>query len=142
MSTPINPTLKNVIDVINKSKSHKVFKRHHCDKYKRVSASWRKPRGIDNRVRRKLKGAIQMPGKRFMKDPEIKYLNPQGFREVLVANVKDLEPLKNMNTNYAAVIRHSVGARKRIEIVEKADEFQIVVMNRNARIQERSDLEN
>lgn len=142
MSSPINKTLANVINVINNSKSHKVFKRHHCGKYMRVSPSWRKPRGIDNRVRRKLKGAIQMPGKRFMKDPEIKYLNPNGFREVLVANVNDLEPLKNMNTNYAAVIRHSVGAKKRIAIVEKADEFQIIVMNRNAKIQERKLEEN
>lgn len=131
----INKTLVNVIDVINNSKSKKVFKRHHSGKYMRVKESWRKPRGIDNRVRRKLKGAIQMPGKRYMKDPEIKYLNPQGFREVLVANVNDLEPLKNLNTNYAAVIRHAVGARKRIEIVEKADEYGIVVMNKDARIQ-------
>lgn len=138
----VNKQLSPIIDILNSKKCKRTFKRHHQDKYVKLGKKWRKPHGIDNRVRRQDGGAIKKPGKRYMTDARIKHLNPTGFREVLVENVKDLEPLKMNNQHYAAVIRHAVGAKKRAMIVQAAEEFDIVVLNGSARLVEEIDEEN
>ncbi|ELK30526.1 60S ribosomal protein L32 [Myotis davidii] len=42
-------------------KRTKKFIRHQSDGYVKIKRNWRKPRGIDNRVRRRFKGQILMP---------------------------------------------------------------------------------
>lgn len=130
------PELKPILSHINSQKCKKTFNRFKSDRYVRVKKSWRHPRGIDNRVRRKYRGVIQMPSKGFKTAKVIKHLTPEGYRKVMVSNVRELEALKSLNTYYCAEIRHAVGARKRIEIVSKADEYNIVVVNRTGKLVE------
>lgn len=43
-------------------KRTKKFARHQSDRFKRIAnSSWRKPKGIDGRVRRRFKGSLPMP---------------------------------------------------------------------------------
>merc|ERR1712184_168636 len=46
-------------------KRTKKFIRHQSDRYDKVKRNWRKPKGIDNRVRRKFKGMYMMQNKKF-----------------------------------------------------------------------------
>lgn len=112
------------------------FNRFHSDRFKRVKKSWRKPRGIDNRVRRKLSGAIKMPNKGYGTDKLAKHMVHGGFRLVQIRNVNDLIPLISQNRFYCAEIAHSVGVRKRIEIFYKAMEYGIHLTNGKARLVE------
>merc|ERR1712076_194379 len=90
-------------------KRRKRFIRHQSERYDKVKPSWRKPKGIDNRVRR-------------------------GFKKFLVHNVKELEILLMMKGSYAAEIAHNVSSRKRKDIVDRAGQLSIKVTNSTARL--------
>jgi large subunit ribosomal protein L32e len=101
------------------------FKRHAAYT-KRVSKSWRRPRGRDNKMRIKEKAKGKRPSIGFGAPKSLRGLHPSGFKEVLVANVNDLMKL---NKNEAARISSKVGKKKKVEIVNKAKELGIKVLN-------------
>lgn len=103
------------------------FVRAESWKYDRFSLSWRKPRGLDNKIRRKILGWPPGPSMGY-KGPKIaRYLHPSGYREVIVNNANDLSTI-DPNTQ-AARIAHTVGKRKRAVIIAKAKELDIKILN-------------
>ena len=103
------------------------FVRAESWKFDRFSLSWRKPRGLDNKIRRKIKGWPPGPSMGY-KGPKIaRGLHPSGYREVIVYNVADLS---NVDAETQAVrIAHTVGKRKRADIIAKAKELNLKILN-------------
>ena len=103
------------------------FIRHESWRYKRLDPSWRKQKGIDNKVRLSRKGWPRSPKIGYRSIRVARGLHPTGLSEVLVYNVFDLDSLdKNIN---AARIAHTVGNRKRKLIIEEAERKGLVVLN-------------
>ncbi|RKP00125.1 hypothetical protein CXG81DRAFT_13599 [Caulochytrium protostelioides] len=110
------------------------FKRHHSDRYNRVGESWRRPKGIDNRVRRRFKGQLPMPNCGYGSDKRTKFMLSNGFRPFLIKNAGDLEVLLMHNRSYAAVFAHGLSAPTRAKLLKRAGELDVKVMNANARV--------
>ena len=121
-------------------KRTKKFARHQSDQFIRIrDSSWRKPKGIDGRVRRRFKGAIPMPSVGYGSDKQTRNIHPNGFKSVVINNVDELEMLMVHNRTYAATVAHSVSSRVRKEIVQRAEQLAIRVTNAHAKLRSEED---
>ena len=105
----------------------KDFKRQDRHKKKSVPDSWRRPKGGHSRSRLQKKGAVALPKAGYRTSEKYRGKHPSGFEEVMVHNVSDLDQLEESE---AARIGSTVGGRKREQIIEKADDEDIKVLNR------------
>ncbi|KAH6603598.1 60S ribosomal l32 [Trichoderma cornu-damae] len=123
---------KKHVPIIKKRKAR--FARHQSDRFDRVDASWRKPKGIDGRVRRRFRGMIPMPKIGYGSNKKTRFLTPSGHKAFLVHNVKDLELLLMHNRTHAAEIASAVSSRKRIDIISRAKQIGVKVTNAKAKV--------
>merc|ERR1712154_450251 len=112
----------------------KRFPRFQADRFKKMGQSWRQPRGIDCRVRRRFKGTTLMPNIGYGSDKRTRYRLRNGFYKFLVRQPSDLEMLLMHNEKYCVEIAHNIGAKKRKQIVERADQLRLHVTNRFSRL--------
>jgi large subunit ribosomal protein L32e len=102
------------------------FKRDDYENKKKLGPSWRKPRGLFNKMRRGFpdKGAVVQAG--YGAPTVIRGFHPSGFEEALVSSLGDLEKVQ---TEQAVRIARTVGARKRHVILERAFARGLKVLN-------------
>jgi len=103
------------------------FSRPGSSAYKRLGGKWRRIIGLHGKLRRHEKGKGKMPTVGYGAPKELRYLHPSGFRDVLVYNFNDLQKIDPKKE--AARIAHVVGKKKRIEMIKKAEELKIKVLN-------------
>jgi len=103
------------------------FNRQDHHKKKRVSTSWRRPRGQLSKQRKGVKGKGDTVEAGFRTPAEVRGKHPSGFEEVHVHNVDDLEGVDG--DREAVRIASKVGARKRERIEEQAEDAGIRVLN-------------
>ncbi|XP_054854264.1 60S ribosomal protein L32-like [Eublepharis macularius] len=128
------PALRPLIKPKIVKKKTKKFIRRQSDRYVKIKHKWRKPRGIDNRVRRRFKGQILMPNIGYGSNKKTKHMLPLGFKKFFVYSVKELEVLMMSNKSFCAEIAHNVSSKNRKVIVERAAQLAIQVTNPNARL--------
>lgn len=108
------------------------FVRQESWRYKRIKLSWRKPKGIDNHQRKqKFRGRPGLVKVGYGSPKDVRGLHPSGFTDNLVHNVNDLQ---NLNPKIDGVrIAHSVGTKKRLEIVTMATQKKLKIFNARVR---------
>ncbi len=90
--------------------------------------SWRRPRGIDNKQRLRLKSRPRLPGVGYKNPEAIRGLHPSGFRWTIVHNVGELRKAKE--EGYGMVyIGATVGKRKRVVLQKAAEEMGVRIAN-------------
>ncbi len=105
----------------------KKFKRQNSSSYKRVKNSWRKPKGMDSKMRKEKKGKPPLVKVGYRKPKSERNVHPSGYREVLVHNKDEMEDVDP--ESQAIRISSTVGGRKRKKILEEAEERNIKVLN-------------
>ena len=88
---------------------------------------WRRPKGIDSKMRLKKKGKPRSPSIGWSSPRAVRGLHPSGYEEVLVHNLRELEAIDP--TRQVARIARTVGARKRETILARAKELGVKVLN-------------
>ena len=128
MKKPVSATAEKALELRERVKKKKPsFVRQESWRYKRLSQSWRRPRGLDNKMRRKIKGWPPTVNVGYRGPKVARGLHPSGYKEVLAYNTKDLEEIDPKTQ--AIRIAHTVGKRKRAKILVKARKRKITILN-------------
>ncbi|MEM0359804.1 MAG: eL32 family ribosomal protein [Candidatus Diapherotrites archaeon] len=122
--------LKKIAIKIAKKKRKKFRGRFGKNSIRRKSIKkwqkWRYPRGADLE---KTKQYTCMPSSGWRSRKETRGLHPSGYKEKIVRNLKELEMIAGEKETVAARIAATTGGRKRTEIIKKANELGIKVLN-------------
>lgn len=103
------------------------FRRQEWFRFKRLGEKWRRPRGKDSKMRLGKKGKPAMPSIGYRLPKSVRGLHPSGREEVLVRNLKDVERVDA--SKQVIRIASDVGRRKREQIIARAKELGIQVLN-------------
>jgi len=119
---------KNIIKLREKIKNNKPnFMRQESWRYKRIKENWKRPKGIDSKMRKHVKGWPKSPKIGYGGPKKARGLHPSGYKEVIVRNIDELNKIDPQTT--AIKIAQTVGMKKRREILIKAKDLGVHVLN-------------
>lgn len=103
------------------------FQREEGWRYERLKKSWRRARGLDSKMRKKFSGWPKSVEIGYRGPKEARGLHPSGYEEVLVRTLDDIAKVDPKTQ--AIRIAHSVGAKKRVELLDRAKDRKIHILN-------------
>lgn len=125
----LSDDLKKLLNLRNKIKSKTpAFNRQESFRYKRLKKGWHNPRGLHSKMRMNFKYRPDMARIGFRSPKKTRGLHPSGFQEVMVYNLKDIEKVDPKTQ--AARISGTIGTKKRVKIIKKAEELDVRVLNK------------
>ncbi|MBI1972558.1 hypothetical protein HYS50_00975 [Candidatus Woesearchaeota archaeon] len=115
----------DALQLRNKLKGKKpTFLRSDAHRVPRLEKKWHAPKGGDNKIRRRLRGHRRQPTVGWRSPRPARNLSPEGFEQVVVYTEADLAKVRG-----ACIIARTLGARKRMHLLKKAQEVKLKVLN-------------
>ena len=90
---------------------------------KKLGSKWIRPRGLQSKLRLKKRGKSRRPKIGYGNEKKLRYLI-KGKKPVYISNIKEMENLKQ-----PIIISSNVGLKKKIDIIKKAKELSINILN-------------
>lgn len=103
------------------------FRRQETVRHKKLSTSWRKPKGRHNKMRVRERGKLRLVSVGYKSPESVRGLTRAGMKRVRVSNTQDLESLDNRTEQ--AIIASGVGRKKRLGIMKAAEELKVKIAN-------------
>ena len=114
-----------------KKKQKPDFKTTNSWRYVRVAKKWRRPRGIDNKMRERIKGWPQVVKIGYKKPSKLrnKYFSPETgvLEEFIVSRLSELDLV--LPNKHIVRIDGRLGARKKEQIYQEAVSWGLKVLN-------------
>ncbi len=104
------------------------FRREESWRYKSLRESWRKPKGLDSKMRQERKGWPSRVKVGYGIPKGIRGLHPSGLKPVMVHNMKALEQLANQE-GIIIVISARMGDRQKKLMTERARNMGLRISN-------------
>jgi len=117
-----------MLELRKKIKSKKpAFIRQDAHKKSRLSTAWRRPKGIQSKMRLRIKGYRRCVEPGWGSPKSVKYLHASGLIQITVYSPSDLEGIDQKTQGI--LIASAVGQKKRLEIVKEAKKSGITILN-------------
>ncbi|MEM7816236.1 MAG: 50S ribosomal protein L32e [Candidatus Aenigmatarchaeota archaeon] len=123
------PDEKRLLKIrIRKARKTPRFRRQEIWAQKTLKDKWRRPRGKHSKMRKQERGRGKLPKPGYGSPAAVRDLDREGLRLVRVFNPDELRSINPQAEK--AVIASTVGRKKRMEILKRAEEMGIAVSNR------------
>jgi large subunit ribosomal protein L32e len=96
-------------------------------KMRRLSEKWKKPRGIDSKMRLHLKGYSKSVEPGYRSPKAVRYLSSNGFTQNIVSNENAMSGLDKAKDG--VIISAAVGKRRKVELITKAKQLGLTILN-------------
>lgn len=121
--------LSSLVELKNMIKAKKPeFIRQDTSIRPRVKGGWRKPKGIHSKMRHNRRGKRKLPSPGYGSPVKVRGFHPSGVKPVLVENEGQIPSGKE----YGVIVSGRTGMKKKAEIVKKAHEKGIKILNLDA----------
>ncbi|MEK6934477.1 MAG: eL32 family ribosomal protein [Nanoarchaeota archaeon] len=108
-----------------KTKKKPKFIRQRAHNLKKLEKKWRAPKGMHSKLRKKFKGKAKQPSVGYSSPKKIRNLR-QGLIPILISTESQL---KNLTKEHGLIISRKLGAKKKVELLQKIKELKLNVLN-------------